>query len=139
MTFPIRKFSQILSLFWYEYDVCFVSQSLREQVATDARNRCGYCLAQQEIIGIQLHIGHIVPESAGGVTSRANLWLACSECNNHKGSQVDAIDPNSGEHVPLFNPRAQQWADYFQWSEDATLVIGVSPAGRATVIALDLN
>lgn len=117
----------------------YVSQSLREQVALDARNRCGYCLAQQEIIGIQLHIEHIVPESAGGITARANLWLAYSECNNHKGSQVDAIDPNSGEHVPLFNPRAQQWVEHFQWSEDATLVIGVSPAGRATVIALDLS
>lgn len=117
----------------------YVSQSLREQVATDACNRCGYCLAQQEIIGIQLHIEHIIPEAAGGVTDRVNLWLACSECNNHNGSQVDATDPDSGERVPLFDPRTQHWADHFQWSEDGTHVIGVSPAGRATVIALDLN
>ncbi len=117
----------------------YVSQALREQVATDAHNRCGYCLAQQEIIGIQLHIEHLVPESAGGLTDRENLWLACSECNNHKGSQVDAIDPNSGERVQLFNPRTQRWSDHFRWREDGTHMIGISSTGRATIVALDLN
>jgi 5-methylcytosine-specific restriction endonuclease McrA len=39
-------------------------------------------LAQQELIGIQLHIEHLIPHSAGGATDRENLWLAYNECNN---------------------------------------------------------
>jgi len=70
----------------------YVPKLLREQVSMDARHCCGYCLAQQDIIGIQLHVEHILPESAGGATVLENLWSACSECNNHKGSQVDAIE-----------------------------------------------
>jgi hypothetical protein len=117
----------------------YIPKLLRDQVRREARNRCGYCLIQQEIVGIQLHVEHILPEAAGGATILENLWLACSECNNHKGSQVDAIDPDSNERVPLFNPRLQQWAEHFRWSEDGAQIIGISPIGRATVIALDLN
>lgn len=117
----------------------YISKVLREQVSRDARYRCGYCLAQQDIIGIQLHIDHILPASAGGATIPENLWLACSECNNHKGSQVDAVDPQSDDRVSLFNPRKQRWLDHFRWSDDGTRVIGISSVGRATVNALDLN
>lgn len=119
--------------------VTYISKPLRELVNTDARYRCGYCLAQQEIIGVQLHFEHIISETAGGMTVRENLWLACSECNNHKGAQVDAIDPQNGERVPLFNPRTERWTEHFQWSEDGTLIIGISSIGRATVAALDMN
>lgn len=117
----------------------YIPKALREQVALDARQRCGYCLAQQEIIGIQLHIEHIQPEATGGATVRENLWLACSECNNHKGAQVDAIDPESGERMPLFHPRVQKWAEHFAWRNEGTRIVGLSAVGRATVIALDLN
>lgn len=117
----------------------YIPKQLREQVSVDARNRCGYCLAQQEIIGVQLHIEHILPESAGGLSERGNLWLACSECNNHKGAQVEAVDPQTGAIVPLFNPRQQPWSAHFRWSEDGSEVIGVTAIGRATVITLDLN
>ncbi|MBX3015177.1 MAG: HNH endonuclease [Caldilineaceae bacterium] len=117
----------------------YIPKPLREQVRSEARNRCGYCQTQQDIVGIQLHIEHLLPEAAGGMTVLANLWLACSECNNHKGAQIDAIDPVSAERVSLFNPRFQQWGEHFRWSEDGTQIIGISPTGRATVIALDLN
>jgi len=117
----------------------YIPKHLREQVAVDARQRCGYCLAQQTIIGIGLHVEHILPEAAGGATVRENLWLACSECNNHKGAQVEAVDPESGERVPLFNPRTQRWTEHFAWSKDGTQILGLSTIGRATVIALDLN
>ena len=40
----------------------------------------------------------------------------------------------SMDHVPLFNPRQQSWAEHFAWSEDGTQVIG-----RATVAALKMN
>jgi hypothetical protein len=39
----------------------------------------------------------------------------------------------------LFNPRLQQWADHFSWTDDGTNVVGLTPMGRATVSALSLN
>ncbi|AGP35333.1 hypothetical protein [Sorangium cellulosum] len=41
--------------------------------------------------------------------------------------------------MPLFNPRLHRWSDHFTWSVDATRVEGVTPSGRATVIALRMN
>ena len=39
----------------------------------------------------------------------------------------------------LFNPRTQMWTEHFAWSPDGTLIIGLTPLGRATVVALRLN
>jgi len=57
----------------------------------------------------------------------------------YKNEAVDGIDPVSDARVPLFNPRQEMWKDHFQWSEDALFVIGKTPAGRATVIQLQVN
>jgi len=50
-----------------------------------------------------------------------------------------AADSVSGEPVPLFHPRNHHWRDHFAWSEDGTEVLGLTPTGRATVVALQLN
>ncbi|MBU0677986.1 MAG: HNH endonuclease, partial [Verrucomicrobia bacterium] len=65
----------------------YIPKALREQVAADARHRCGYCLTSSNIIGTPMEIDHIIPESLGGLTIRENLWLACSMCNDHKGTR----------------------------------------------------
>jgi hypothetical protein len=39
----------------------------------------------------------------------------------------------------LFDPRRQIWSEHFAWSEDGTRVLGATPCGRATVLALELN
>jgi len=44
----------------------YVAKALREQIATDARHRCGYCLTSARIIGAPMEIDHIIPESLGG-------------------------------------------------------------------------
>ncbi|MBI4769405.1 MAG: HNH endonuclease [Chloroflexi bacterium] len=82
---------------------------------------------------------HIIPEAAGGLTVRENLWLACHRCNEFKGDRTAANDPEAGELVALFNPRAQLWRDHFKWSPDGTQIVGLTPCGRATVAALRLN
>jgi len=41
--------------------------------------------------------------------------------------------------VRLFNPRQQKWSEHFAWSEDGTEIQGLTPYGRATVVALKLN
>jgi hypothetical protein len=37
----------------------------------------------------------------------------------------------------LFHPRTENWNDHFRW--DGVVVVGLSPTGRATVAALQLN
>jgi hypothetical protein len=87
-----------------------------------------------------MQIDHIVPSSKGGTDAENNLWLACPRCNNFKGDQAEAIDPDTGDRVGLFNPRLQHWSDHFVWGGDeATLIIGLTPTGRATAIVLQLN
>ena len=86
-----------------------------------------------------MHIEHIIPLVHGGSSDAANLWLACAWCNSYKGAQTSAVDPVTGAEAPLFNPRTQQWHDHFRWSDDGVHIIGLTPTGRATVVALRLN
>ncbi len=82
---------------------------------------------------------HIQPRSRGGPTTFRNLAWACQGCNNFKYRKTAAREPVTGEVVPLFHPRKQRWAEHFAWNEDGTLMLGLSPTGRATVEALRLN
>ena len=91
------------------------------------------------LTGVSLSIDHIVPVAAGGSTTRENLWLACRPCNEFKGTHTHAEDPETSEIVPLFNPRTQKWHTHFAWNDDKTRIIGLTPTGRATVTALQLN
>ena len=81
-----------------------------------------------------MELDHLIPEALGGVTAEDNLWLACSLCNDSKGCRIAAEDPTTGEAVRLFNPRQQDWHEHFRWSERASVITGLTPAGRATVV-----
>ncbi|MFZ1756009.1 MAG: HNH endonuclease signature motif containing protein [Caldilineaceae bacterium] len=100
---------------------------------------CGYCRTCALVIGQPLTIEHIIAIAKGGTSDILNLWLSCRRCNQFKGVQIEAVDPESGIVTPLFNPRTQRWQEHFAWSADATQIIGLSPIGRATVVALRLN
>ena len=117
----------------------YISPALRQRVAQAAKYRCGYCQTQEAIIGMPMEIDHIVPESLGGHSEETNLWLACPRCNRYKGAQTHALDEQTGEQVPLYNPYRQPWADHFVWEQAGLLVTGVTPIGRATVAALQMN
>jgi hypothetical protein len=82
---------------------------------------------------------HIIPKALGGLDTEENLWLSCRLCNEAKGIQTEAIDPETETVVPLFNPRTDQWVEHFSWSEDGARVLGRTVRGRATVAALSLN
>ena len=86
-----------------------------------------------------LEYDHLYFEALGGPTTRENLWLACTRCNDYKGDRVDAVDPQTGRRVVLFNPRIHIWLEHFRWSPDSTLILGSTAIGRATVEALRLN
>jgi len=117
----------------------YVSKELRKKIAKEARYRCGYCLTVASIAGYEMDVEHIIPESAGGLTEEANLWLSCSKCNLHKSDRTQAIDSLTGETISLFNPREQRWPAHFEWSKEGDLILGKTAIGRATVKALHLN
>lgn len=119
--------------------VTYVPRALRARIADAAKERCGYCHATTAIVGTPMEIEHLIPESMGGLTEEDNLWLACSMCNDHKSNRIAALDEVSGVVVRLFDPRRQVWREHFQWSEAGDQILGITPAGRATVAALDLN
>jgi HNH endonuclease len=105
----------------------------------EARNRCGYCLAQELVTGIPMEFEHIKPVAQGGKIVKENLWLSCSLCNSIKQDREEAQDPITKEIVPLFNPRTQVWSEHFGWEQNATIMVGKTEIGRATIVLLDLN
>ena len=112
----------------------------RNRLAARAQYRCEYCRCPQGVSSSQVFsIEHIVPKARGGTDGLANLALACEGCNNPKGTKVEAVDPATGELVPLFHPRTQSWRQHFHWTDDYERVVGLTPTGRATVSALTLN
>jgi len=117
----------------------YIPEGVRERVRREAGDRCGYCLSQQEYVWGKLEIEHIIPLATEGTDDEENLWLACRLCNLQKSDQTEAQDPLTGQRLHLFNPRVQFWWDHFMWSQDGTLIIGLTPIGRATVMALQLN
>jgi len=116
-----------------------IPAALRRRVAETARFRCGYCLTSQHIVGPLLEIDHIIPQARGGTHDEDNLFLACPMCNSHKADRLEAVDPESGTTVPLFNPRMERWDDHFEWVEEGTVICGKTPQGRVTVAALNMN
>jgi hypothetical protein len=114
-----------------------VSSRLRTQVVRRAGNRCEYCGLSQAGQEAVFHVDHVVPQSAGGPTTADNLALACVSCSLRKWARLAATDRETGEEVPLFNPRTQSWAEHFRW--EAETVVPLTATGRATVAALAIN
>jgi 5-methylcytosine-specific restriction endonuclease McrA len=85
-----------------------ISPSLHAEVVLRAHNRCEYCQLSQLGQEATFHIDHVVPRAAGGPTVADNLALACVSCSLRKWAKQTAIDPDTGEAVPLFNPRTQR-------------------------------
>jgi hypothetical protein len=117
----------------------YIPKNIRIKVAEQAKYRCGYCLTQEEIVGMAMEFDHLVPSSQKGANREENLWLACSTCNDTKNDRTTALDPLTGNEVSLFNPRTQVWKEHFSWSIDSERIVGLTPIGRATVFALNLN
>ena len=116
-----------------------IPDAVLARLRQEAGRRCGYCRTSSKITGQPLTVEHILPVTRGGSSDEGNLWLACRRCNEFKGAQVEATDPETGEAVRLFNPRHQVWREHFAWSGDGTRINGLTPCGRATSVALRLN
>jgi hypothetical protein len=111
--------------------------ALAALVQERAGGRCEYCGMCQSLQGATFHIEHITPRTCGGLTEEANLALACPGCNLHKSDRSHAPDPQTGQISALYHPRRDAWEAHFRWQ--GTVLAGLTPTGRATITALDLN
>ncbi len=111
----------------------------RRIIVARARGCCEYCRSQEKFATQSFAVEHIIPVSKGGATTLDNLALSCPGCNGHKYNKTEAPDPEESTIVPLYNPRRQRWQDHFRWNEDYTIIIGLTPTGRATVETLQVN
>ena len=117
----------------------YIASAVRLFVTERAKHRCEYCQTQELIIGMPLEVEHIVPEVAGGHSNEDNLCLACPRCNRYKHVLIEAVDEATKALVSLFNPRQHRWQDHFTWQQDGLYIVGLTPIGRATVTALQMN
>ena len=116
-----------------------VSQFMRHRVRERAKELCEYCHAPTNFASASFHCEHIIPRKVGGESALDNLAWACPSCNSAKHTKTHARDPQTGQRVPLFNPRLKKWNRHFMWSDDLLLIIGRTRTGRATVEALNMN
>ena len=66
------------------------------------------------------------------------LGAGCTSIQR-KWYKVEGAAPLNRILVPLFNSRKQRWAEHFVWSDDFTLLVGLTPTGGATVATLQMD
>lgn len=115
----------------------YIPASLRARVVARAQESCEYCLVYADYAAFKHEIDHVIAVKHGGATEADNLAYACAQCNRFNGSNVAALDPQTGEIVPLFNPRKQQWYEHFRL--DGPVIVSILASGRATEHLLELN
>jgi hypothetical protein len=114
-----------------------LSTDLRKLVIERAKNRCEYCLLPQSVSLHKHEPDHIVPLQHGGKTDANNLTLSCMRCNRYKGPNVGSFDPETGNLVPFFNPRIQDWGNHFEL--DGSIIRPRTAEARVTVKIFRMN
>jgi hypothetical protein len=115
----------------------YIPTHLRQLVYERAEGRCEYCLIPEAIVFAAHEIDHIIARKHGGRTEADNLALSCALCNQHKGSDLASLDPETGQLVPLYHPRQQRWAEHFHLN--GAILKALTPSGRVTIQLLQLN
>ena len=117
----------------------YIPVALKQAVIERALEHCEYCLSPSAYSPEIFELEHVQPVAAGGKTEFSNLAFACPACNRYKSDRQFVADLDTGEIVPLFDPRTQIWREHFQWSTDLLMVEGLTQIGRSTVFALNMN
>ena len=104
-----------------------------------AQGCCEYCLSQESHATQGFSVEHIARSMLGARRPRAiSRWPV-------RGAIISStIKPqlatlSAATSVPLFHPRRDHWYEHFIWNHDCTLIVGLTPTGRATIEALHLN
>jgi hypothetical protein len=111
--------------------------AVREMVWQRAGERCEYCRLPQMAVDLTFHVEHIIARQHSGSDDPSNLCLSCDRCNLHKGPNLAAIDPASGQIVLLFHPRRDRWDEHFELVEAS--IVGRTATGRATAQLFQMN
>lgn len=114
-----------------------VTPELRRAVQERAGDRCEHCLTPGLLTFLPLQVDHIVAQKHAGETVAENLALCCAVCNQHKGSDLTSIDPDSGELTRLYHPRRDKWEEHFEFR--GLFIAPKSATGRVTVRLLQFN
>jgi HNH endonuclease len=101
-------------------------RDIQRHVETRAAGRCEYCRMHQSLQGATFHVEHVVPQSRGGHFQHDNLAWACPSCNLHKANRVEVVDPDTGDQVPLFNPRADPWDEHLMTTQPRCCALSYS-------------
>ncbi len=115
----------------------YVPAALRREVRARAVECCEYCLIPEQFAFASHWVDHIIAEKHGGQTAADNLALSCIICNQHKGTDLTSIDPQTGQITPLFHPRRDRWSDHFRLV--GARIEPLTATGRVTVRLLQLN
>lgn len=113
-----------------------IPSALQDRVRQRANYLCEYCHTNERWQYDPFTMDHVLPS---GEDTLENLALACFHCNRRKSDRQTALDPETDQTVPLFNPRQHIWAEHFIWSSDGLLIIPRTEIGRATLDLLELN
>ena len=117
----------------------YISAVLKAKIRRKFYDACAYCHSPENLMGVIFEIDHIIPLVEGGKTHEENLCLCCPTCNRYKATHVAAIDQLTNKLYALFHPVSEKWDDHFYWSNDATILIGKTAIGRATIELLKIN
>jgi hypothetical protein len=109
----------------------------RAKVAGRANHSCEYCLVTEDDAGFPHQVDHIISQKHGGSSALDNLAFACMLCNQRKGTDIACVDPVTGNLVPLFHPRRDQWSEHFRIERE--FIEPVSRVGFLTIRLLQLN
>ena len=115
-----------------------IPANLAREVRQRAKDICEYCRLPQVSQEATFHVDHILPRSAGGVTTASNLALACVTCSLRKAARVRVRDAKTGKTVRLYNPRRDDWGKHFSFTS-TWRIRGRTRTGRATITALGMN
>jgi len=88
----------------------------RSAVWSFFENRCAYCDRRLDPGGREGHMDHLIPRSAGGLSTRSNTVLACRFCNGDE-KRDEAWEPflrrkaPSAEAFELRRDRVLRWVE----------------------------
>ena len=103
-----------------------------------AGHRCEYCRLPDVLPQtLRFHLEHVVSRQHGGPTALDNLAWSCHRCNERKGPNLSAVDPDTSGLVRLFHPRQDKWEEHFVLI--GLNITGLTARGRATVWLLEMN
>ena len=115
----------------------YIPAAIKNLVRKRANYCCEYCLIPEAFTFAAHEIDHIIARKHGGLNTEDNLALACTICNQRKGSDLASIDPETNELTPLYHPRKYQWHDHFRISDGQ--IVPLTPEARVTVRLLRFN